>query len=59
VFADPAGSGDLIGGEELVCLTHGARYRASDGHCIGGPCEGLDLESVEFVVEDGRIFALV
>src|SRR5688572_30831011 len=53
------GSGKLPGGEELVCVTHGARYRAKDGHCIEGPCEGTNLEAVDFVVEDGKIFALV
>ena len=54
-----AGTGKLGRGPDLVCLTHGARFRPTDGHCVEGPCEGLDLEAVEFVVEDGRIFALV
>jgi nitrite reductase/ring-hydroxylating ferredoxin subunit len=54
-----AGMGGLAGGADLVCLTHGARYRTSDGHCFAGPCEGEGLEAVEFEVEDGRIFALV
>jgi nitrite reductase/ring-hydroxylating ferredoxin subunit len=53
------GSGKLPGGEELVCVTHGARYRSSDGHCVDGPCEGSNLEPVEFVIENGEIFALV
>ncbi len=54
-----AGTGALAGGDDLVCLTHGARYRASDGCCIEGPCEGDALEPVEFEVVGGRIFALV
>src|SRR5262245_43679413 len=54
-----AGAGALASGAELVCLTHGARYRTSDGHCFDGPCEGEDLEAVEFEVSDGRIFALL
>ena len=24
----------------LICATHGATYRASDGACAGGPCRG-------------------
>lgn len=28
----------------IVCVAHGARYRAEDGHCISGPCQGEWLE---------------
>ena len=31
----------------LVCATHGALYRPSDGYCVAGPCAGARLESVE------------
>ena len=54
-----AGIGKLSGGEHLVCLTHGARYRPIDGHCVAGPCKGEILEAVEFEVVDGEVFALL
>lgn len=28
---------------ELVCATHGARFRIEDGFCVGGPCAGDSL----------------
>lgn len=31
---------------ELVCSTHGARFRTSDGFCTFGPCRGSGLEPV-------------
>jgi nitrite reductase/ring-hydroxylating ferredoxin subunit len=31
---------------ELVCGTHGARFRVEDGFCIGGPCAGKSLQRV-------------
>ena len=30
-------------GTELICTTHGARFRAVDGLCIRGPCKGQKL----------------
>lgn len=36
------------GSDELVCGTHGARYRRSDGLCTWGPCTGKALEPVAF-----------
>lgn len=33
-------------GEHLVCSTHGARFRASDGFCVAGICQGLSLRAV-------------
>lgn len=40
----------------LVCATHGATYRRSDGLCIGGPCRGRSLRAlrVEIALE-GRV----
>ena len=54
-----AGTGALGSGPDLICSTHGARYRSSDGLCIEGPCEGASLEAVPFEVEAGKIFALI
>jgi nitrite reductase/ring-hydroxylating ferredoxin subunit len=30
-------------GQHLVCMTHGALFRLSDGLCIAGPCAGQSL----------------
>lgn len=40
------GTGALLSddGAHLVCGTHGATYRITDGYCVEGPCEGLSLE---------------
>lgn len=39
----------------LVCSTHGARFRISDGTCISGPCRGDALVSVAIEVADGEV----
>lgn len=54
-----SGSQRLIPGDELVCLTHGARFRATDGRCVAGPCEGASLESVELEQRRGVWFAQI
>ena len=41
--------------EHLVCSTHGARFRVSDGVCVIGPCEGDRLEPVDIEVRDGEV----
>jgi nitrite reductase/ring-hydroxylating ferredoxin subunit len=51
------GMGTLPPGPELVCVTHGAAYRAEDGVCTRGPCVGKALEPVRVWVEDGALFA--
>ena len=33
-------------GQYLVCSTHGARFRLSDGLCVAGPCQGRALTAV-------------
>lgn len=42
-------------GSLLVCSTHGARFRAEDGFCVSGPCQGKSLASVPFESRDGTI----
>ena len=49
-----AGLGRLDDG--LVCVSHGARYRAEDGLCIEGPCRGAFLEAIDVRAMDGRLF---
>lgn len=39
----------------LVCSTHGARFRVSDGYCISGPCRGEGLISVAIVIADAEV----
>jgi nitrite reductase/ring-hydroxylating ferredoxin subunit len=36
---------------ELVCATHGARYRMEDGLCVGGPCTGALLDEIEVEID--------
>lgn len=40
---------------ELVCSTHGARFRVSDGVCVSGPCVGARLAAIAVRVDDGRV----
>lgn len=54
-----AGAMTLPAGEELVCITHGAAYQASDGVCVRGPCEGTRLEEVPVKIDDGKVWALL
>ena len=39
----------------LVCSTHGARFRLADGLCISGPCRGDGLAAVAIEVVDGEV----
>ena len=43
----------------LVCSTHGAMYRASDGACAGGPCRGQGLIALQVVEADGAVWVAV
>lgn len=43
--------------ETLVCTTHGARFRPSDGLCLAGPCRGKMLTPVALTLENGKILA--
>lgn len=49
-----AGSRSFLFEGDLRCMTHGARYRTSDGLCVVGPCKGTTLErlTVEEVGEE-------
>ena len=40
----------------LVCSTHGARFLASDGLCVSGPCIGQALTSVNLTIRQDEIF---
>ena len=43
-------------GRDLLCSTHGATYSASNGHCIGGPCNGTPLVRVLVEERDGKVY---
>lgn len=40
----------------IICASHGALYDITTGNCIGGPCRGKALRSVDIDVRDGVIF---
>lgn len=43
-------------GSRIVCATHGAEFRITDGECLRGPCFGERLEPVVIQIRDGAIF---
>ena len=44
-----------LGGDLILCNSHGALFRIDDGACVGGPCLGEALEPVRLRVEDGLV----
>ena len=42
-------------GDEIICSTHGARFRIEDGECVAGPCTGDMLTPVAVKVQDDQI----
>jgi len=45
-------------GKELICSTHGARFRAEDGHCVRGPCKGGRLASIDVACDASGVVVL-
>ncbi|NDB19122.1 MAG: Rieske (2Fe-2S) protein [Actinobacteria bacterium] len=43
-------------GKFLVCATHGAAYRPTDGRCVGGPCRGRGLTPVPCYELQGSVY---
>lgn len=43
-------------GTGLICSTHGAVYAPDDGRCLGGPCDGRPLVSLQVDERDGRVY---
>jgi nitrite reductase/ring-hydroxylating ferredoxin subunit len=39
----------------LVCSTHGARFRVTDGFCVSGPCQGYGLEPIVIRIEGASV----
>ncbi len=42
-------------GDRIICSTHGAEFRITDGVCIQGPCLGEALETVPVLLRDGMV----
>ena len=40
----------------ILCATHGALFRISDGHCLAGPCVGKNLKPVPIRIDRGSIY---
>ena len=55
------GTGELLSddGAHLICGTHGATYRLTDGYCVEGPCEGLALQRLYCREQDGDLYVSV
>ena len=44
-------------GDLIVCSSHGALFRPTDGLCIGGPCAGKSLIAWPVTVDDVAVYA--
>ncbi len=44
-----------LDGTRLLCATHGAEFRISDGYCVRGPCRGDHLTKVPCTVENNML----
>ncbi|HEV2548672.1 MAG TPA: Rieske (2Fe-2S) protein [Stellaceae bacterium] len=42
-------------GRDLLCSTHGARFRVEDGFCLSGPCAGRRLARAAIRIESDVI----
>lgn len=40
----------------LMCAHHSAMFRFEDGHCIDGPCQGAQLDSIPVLERDGALW---
>jgi len=45
-------------GEYLVCSMHGAYYAPDSGECVGGPCRGAMLVSLDVIEMDGQVWLI-
>lgn len=46
-------------GELIMCSVHGAIFEKGTGVCVGGPCVGKSLRTLEATVQDGVIAVTV
>lgn len=47
-----------LSGTHLICRTHGARFRVTDGFCTLGPCKGQSLRPVAHEIRDGGVYTV-
>ena len=45
--------------DHLLCSQHAAEFDIQNGLCVKGPCVGMELETVEVELIDGKIFLKV
>ena len=45
-------------GSHLICATHGAEFRITDGFCVRGPCQGDSLERVLIRINEGVVYVV-
>lgn len=45
-------------GKHFICRSHGALYEPLTGLCVGGPCVGEKLKSLQIMVEDGGVWLI-
>lgn len=45
-----------VGGQYLVCATHGALYEPRTGACAGGPCDGRELVILPTFERHGSVY---
>lgn len=43
----------------LICSTHGATYRATDGRCVGGPCRGQGLVALQVCERESTVWVAI
>ncbi len=54
-LAVPVDSPMAADGVSLLCHQHGARYRPTDGYCVGGPCMGATLVAIPVAEDQGAL----
>ena len=45
-----------LDGTNLICSTHGAVYDSGSGRCLGGPCDGTPLVTLDVEERDGMVY---
>ena len=45
-----------LGGHDLLCSTHGARYDPRSGQCLGGPCNRTALVKLRTEEREGSVY---
>ncbi len=46
---------DRADSSQMICATHGARFRIEDGLCVKGPCIGKTLPPLAVEIVDGWV----